>query len=373
MISFVKAGLTEPRSPGRNIKWGIPVEGEAPHVFYVWFDALTAYMSAVRGQRPLARGPPPDRQGDRALPRGLWPAFLMAAGLELPKRIFAHGWLLFEESKMSKSRGNIVRSEPIRKVMGADALRYFLLREMVFGQDGSFSYDALVGRYNSDLANGLGNLASRTLTMIQQYRGGAIPEAARPGDRRAGRRDHRSGARPPSTASSFRRAGSHLGADLGGGQVHRGTGAVEVGAPGRRAAGEQLATTLYTAAEALRIATALVSPVLPQSAPKIWAQLGMTEPIEAVRFETLAWGGLRRGRRSAKCRRFPAHRAQGGHRKDAGDRRAGHRRAGGDDGQEDQAAGRQPATPRSPSTISPRWICAWGWCFPPSASRAPTS
>ena len=104
-----------------------------------------------------------------------WPAFLMAAGLPLPKRIFAHGWLLFENDKMSKSRGNIVRAMPIREVLGTDALRYFLLREVVFGQDGSFSYDALVGRYNSDLANGLGNLASRTLAMIHQYRGGVIP------------------------------------------------------------------------------------------------------------------------------------------------------------------------------------------------------
>src|ERR1019366_6447831 len=103
-----------------------------------------------------------------------WPAFLMAAGIELPKQIFAHGWLLFENDKMSKSRGNIVRAEPIKEVMGADALRYFLLREVVFGQDGSFSYDALVGRYNSDLSNGLGNLASRTLTMIKQYRKGVI-------------------------------------------------------------------------------------------------------------------------------------------------------------------------------------------------------
>jgi len=120
-----------------------------------------------------------------------WPAFLMAAGIELPKRVFAHGWLLFEESKMSKSKGNIVRPEPIRKVMGADALRYYLLREVVFGQDGNFSYDALVGRYNSDLANGLGNLTSRTLTMINQYCEGAIPgrdiEGAIP---KAGRRDH---------------------------------------------------------------------------------------------------------------------------------------------------------------------------------------
>src|SRR5436309_11043260 len=104
----------------------------------------------------------------------------MAAGLPLPKAIYAHGWILFENDKMSKSRGNVVKPLPIHEVMGIEALRYFLLREMVFGQDGSFSYDALVGRYNSDLANGLGNLASRTLSMIQQYRGGVIPEGSDP-------------------------------------------------------------------------------------------------------------------------------------------------------------------------------------------------
>ena len=104
-----------------------------------------------------------------------WPAFLMAAELPLPKSIVAHGWLLFEENKMSKSRGNIVRAETILDVLGADALRYFLLREIVFGQDGSFSFDALVQRYNSDLANGLGNLASRTLTMITRYFRGEVP------------------------------------------------------------------------------------------------------------------------------------------------------------------------------------------------------
>ncbi len=102
----------------------------------------------------------------------------MAAGWPLPKKVFAHGWLLFENDKMSKSRGNIVRPTPIAETMGVDALRYFLLREIVFGQDGSFSFDALVGRYNSDLANGLGNLASRTLSMIQQYRESAIPQAS---------------------------------------------------------------------------------------------------------------------------------------------------------------------------------------------------
>ena len=170
VLAFVRQGLSDLSITRTNIKWGIPVDGEAPHVFYVWFEALIAYKTAVE-ERGLW---PADLHliGKEIIRfhAVYWPAFLMAAGLPLPKKIFAHGWLLFEESKMSKSRGNIVRSEPIQKVMGADALRYFLLREVVFGQDGSFSYDALIGRYNSDLANGLGNLVSRSLAMIRQYR-----------------------------------------------------------------------------------------------------------------------------------------------------------------------------------------------------------
>ena len=104
-----------------------------------------------------------------------WPAFLMAADLPLPKSVVAHGWLLFEQSKMSKSRGNIVRAETIVDTLGADALRYFLMREVVFGQDGSFSFDALVQRYNADLANGYGNLTSRILAMITRYFDGVVP------------------------------------------------------------------------------------------------------------------------------------------------------------------------------------------------------
>src|SRR5208282_5623440 len=159
------------------------VPGDEKHVFYVWFDALTTYMSAVHDEK---------LHGESLWPADLhligkeivrfhavyWPTFLWAAGLELPKRIFAHGWLLFENDKMSKSRGNIVRATPIHKVLGTDALRYFLLREVVFGSDGSFSFDALVGRYNSDLANGLGNLVSRTLSMIGRYRKGVVPQGS---------------------------------------------------------------------------------------------------------------------------------------------------------------------------------------------------
>ena len=110
-----------------------------------------------------------------------WPAFLMAAGEPLPKTVFAHGLWNFQGEKMSKSRGNIQFAQPIVRVLGVDALRYFLLREMVFGQDGNFSREALIHRYNSDLANGLGNLASRTLAMIERYFGGEVPPPSREG------------------------------------------------------------------------------------------------------------------------------------------------------------------------------------------------
>jgi methionyl-tRNA synthetase len=292
VLAFVRQGLNDLSISRTNIKWGIPLPVEGHHVFYVWFDALIGYLSAAR------------EDGDDLWPADLhligkeilrfhavfWPAFLMAAGLPLPKKIFAHGWLLFEESKMSKSRGNIVRAEPIRQVMGADALRYFLFREIVFGQDGSFSYDALIGRYNSELANGLGNLVSRTLTMIGQYRGGAIPV----------------GTVEP-IADAARQTIADVSAAFEAFEFTRGLEAVWLllskldkfiveRAPWKMArqpeAQADLDATLYSAAEALRIATVLLSPVLPQSAPKIWKQLGMTEPLESVRLATLAWGQL---------------------------------------------------------------------------------
>jgi methionyl-tRNA synthetase len=295
VISFVRQGLSDLSITRTNIKWGIPVEGEAPHVFYVWFDALTDYMTAVDG---TDLWPADLHLIGKEIVRFhavYWPAFLMAAGLPLPKRVFAHGWLLFEESKMSKSRGNIVRSEPIRQVMGGDALRYFLLREIVFGQDGSFSYDALIGRYNSELANGLGNLVSRTLTMIRQYRDGVVPAGT-----------------VEDIALVARQTILDLNATFEAFEFSRGLEAVwgllsaldkfiVQRAPWKLVrqpeAQADLDATLYTAAEALRIATVLLAPVLPESAPKIWQQLGMAEPLAAMRLDTLAWGQLPHGQR----------------------------------------------------------------------------
>ncbi|HLH20374.1 MAG TPA: methionine--tRNA ligase [Bryobacteraceae bacterium] len=296
VLSFVKAGLTDLSITRTNIKWGIPVEGEAPHVFYVWFDALTTYMSAVEGKDLW---PADLHLIGKEIVRFhaiYWPAFLMAAGLPLPKRIFAHGWLLFEESKMSKSRGNIVRAEPIKDVMGVDALRYFLLREVVFGQDGSFSYDALIGRYNSDLANGLGNLASRTLTMIHQYRKGVVPQSEGDGEIAA-----LAGATIGTAQDLFDRFEYSKGLEAVWTLISAVDKFIVERAPwklarsGESDAPARLDNTLYTAAEALRIATALLYPVLPQSTPKIWAQLAMAEPIQSVRFADLRWGGLKGG------------------------------------------------------------------------------
>ena len=295
VLSFVRQGLTDLSITRTNIKWGIPVEGEAPHVFYVWFDALTDYMTAVDGKGLW----PADLHliGKEILRfhAVFWPAFLMAGGFDLPKKIFAHGWLLFEESKMSKSRGNIVRSEPIRQVIGADALRYFLLREIVFGQDGSFSYDALIGRYNSELANGLGNLVSRTLTMIGQYRGGAIPVGTVDPIADAARQTI------ADVVAAFDAFEFTRGLEAIWGLLSKLDKFIVERAPWKMArqpeAQADLDATLYTAAEALRIATVLLSPVLPESTAKIWAQLGMTEPLESVRLDTLAWGQLPPGQK----------------------------------------------------------------------------
>jgi methionyl-tRNA synthetase len=293
VIAFVKQGLQDLSISRTSIQWGIPVPGEEKHVFYVWFDALSTYLSAVHGEDLW---PADLHLIGKEIVRFhaiYWPAFLMAADLPLPKRIFAHGWLLFENDKMSKSRGNIVRATPIHKVLGTDALRYFLLREVVFGQDGSFSYDALVTRYNADLANGLGNLASRTLAMIHQYRQGAVPSA--PGD------SHIAEAARKTTAialETFERLEFSKALESIWGLIGVVDKFIVERAPWKlaksadAASQQQLDNTLYTAAETLRIVAALLSPVIPEAAAKIWGQLGFTAPITEVRVADLHWGHL---------------------------------------------------------------------------------
>jgi methionyl-tRNA synthetase len=225
-----------------------------------------------------------------------WPAFLMAADIALPKQMFAHGWWLFDQEKMSKSRGNVRRPQPIVAVLGIDALRYFLLREMVFGQDGNFSYDALITRYNADLANGLGNFASRVLTMIERNLGGKVPSL--------GKDSGSTG--PAGNAEGFDDANlAEIGKLY---ESYKFSQALEkiwslIAAWDKYLAAEKpwtyaedasqrerLARTLSTAAEALRIISILAHPVLPNATQKIWQQLGRPERLEDQRIDQVKWG-----------------------------------------------------------------------------------
>jgi len=312
VISFVRSGLRDLSVSRSTFSWGIPVPDDPKHVVYVWLDALANYITA------LGYGSGDPAKYDKYWPADVqmigkeivrfhcvyWPAFLMAAGLPLPQRIMAHGWLLFEESKMSKSRGNIVRTETILNVLGCDALRYFLLREIVFGQDGSFSFDALVQRYNADLANGLGNLTSRTLTMITRYFKGEVPYPSRAATLTG--QEHAIADTARQTITDFNRlfdqyqfsralevAWSLVGT------VDKYIVETQPWALGERQDDEsrsRLATILYTSAEALRIVTALAHPVIPEATAKIWGQLGLGD-IRKFPLSELQWGQLKLGTR----------------------------------------------------------------------------
>jgi len=308
VLSFVRGGLRDLSISRSTFSWGIPVPDDPKHVIYVWLDALSNYITALGyGQSDTSKYEkfwPGVHMIGKEIVRFhcvYWPAWLMAAGLPLPQGIVAHGWLLFEESKMSKSRGNIVRTETIVDVLGIDALRYFLLREIVFGQDGSFSFDALVHRYNADLANGLGNLASRTLTMINRYFKGEVPYPSQTG------RTHADDAIAVTARKTIAEFGSLFdqyqfsrALELAWGLVAAVDKYIVENEPwslgekqdeGSRA---RLATVLYTSAEALRIVTALAHPVMPDATAKIWTQLGLGD-IKKFDLSTLQWGQLQLG------------------------------------------------------------------------------
>ena len=309
VISFVRSGLRDLSVSRTTFTWGIPVPGDEKHVIYVWLDALANYITALgygsddpKDKAKFARYWPADvHMIGKEIVRFhcvYWPAFLLAADIPLPKSIIAHGWLLFEESKMSKTRGNIVRSETILDTLGADTLRYFLMREIVFGSDGSFSFDALVQRFNSDLANGLGNLSSRTLSMITRYFDGEIPYPS------SGARD----ASDDAIAELAQQTIADFHAQFEQFQFSRAletawglVAAVNkyiveqepwsVAEKDDQDSRARLATILHTSAEALRIVTALVHPVIPESTARIWEQLGLGD-IGKLNLRELTWGQL---------------------------------------------------------------------------------
>ena len=312
VIAFVRSGLRDLSVSRTSFKWGIPVPGDPKHVIYVWLDALANYMTALG----YGSDDPADREKlERYWPADVhmigkeivrfhcvyWPAFLLAADLPLPRSLFAHGWLLFEESKMSKSRGNIVRSETILDTLGQDALRYFLLREIVFGQDGSFSFDALVQRFNADLANDLGNLSSRTLSMIARYFEGEIPYPSA-----SARSDADDAIKTLAQETienfnaqfeqfQFSRALETAWALVA--AVNKYIVENEPWAVAERDDKDsraRLATILHTSVEALRVVTALVHPIMPEATARIWEQLGLGE-IQQLDLRGLAWGQIQAG------------------------------------------------------------------------------
>src|ERR1700686_3058601 len=309
VLSFVRGGFRDLSISRSTFSWDIPVPDDPKHIVYVWLDALANYITAL-GYGSTDRSkfkkywPADVHMVGKEIVRFhcvYWPAFLLAAGLPLPRNITAHGWLLFEESKMSKSRGNIVRAETIVNVLGTDALRYFLLREVVFGQDGSFSFDALVQRYNSDLANGLGNLASRTLTMITRYFKGEVPYPSQASQT----------ASDAAIVNAAKKTIAEYGTlfdqyqfsralEMAWGLVAAVDKYIVENEPWAlddkkdEASRSRLGTVLYTSAEALRIVTALAHAVIPDATAKIWAQLGLGD-IKTFDLTTLQWGQLHLG------------------------------------------------------------------------------
>jgi methionyl-tRNA synthetase len=315
VISFVRSGLKDLSVSRTTFEWGIPVPGDEKHVVYVWLDALANYITALGYGSDNVQ----DREKFKKFwPAGIhligkeisrfhcvyWPAFLMAAGIEPPRSVRANGWLMFDQSKMSKSRGNIVRAETVQAVLGADALRYFLLREIPFGQDGNFTFEALVQRYNGDLANGYGNLVSRVVNMVHKFFGGVVPEA--------GAETQAEAALRASTEAAIAGFGSAFD-EMNFSDALKGLWAVvaetdgylTANAPWKKPAERSdsdhaalQARVLATAAEAIRVITALAYPILPDAAAKVWRQLGQGEIADAGRqafLTKLAWGGLKAG------------------------------------------------------------------------------
>jgi len=298
IMTFVRGGLKDLSISRSKFRWGIPVPDDPGHVFYVWFDALIGYLSGLGfGQQKETFSiywPANLHLVGKEIVRFhtvYWPAFLIAGGLPVPERVFGHGFWLISGEKMSKSRGNVVDPFVLNEVFGSELLRYYLLREMVFGQDCNFSYDAIVQRWNSDLANDLGNLLSRTGAMIGKYRKGVVPApGSAKGDAEVQDLARRviQKYRTHFDEYSFSRALEAVWELIA--RVNKYIVENEPWAIAEKPeeAG-RLDSVLFHASEALRLISVLLAPVMPQTAESIWHQLGFEGRARDSKLDRLDW------------------------------------------------------------------------------------
>ena len=289
--NFIKPGLQDLCVSRSSFKWGIPVPINEKHVIYVWLDALTNYITA------LGYGSDDESMFNKFWPADVhligkdiirfhtiyWPAFLMSLDLPLPEKVYGHGWVLLEGGKMSKSKGNVVDPVILAERYGVDALRYYLLREIAFGSDGVFSNENLINRINSDLANDLGNLVSRTVAMVEKYFGGTIPE-----EREAGDFDGELKALAAQTKTDAEKELDKLNFSVALTDiwkfVSRTNKYIDETAPWALAKDEskkaRLAEVMYNLCESIRIISVLVAPFMPETSAEIRRQLGVSADFE---------------------------------------------------------------------------------------------
>lgn len=319
VIAFTRSGLKDQSVSRLNNGWGIPVPGDEKHVIYVWFDALLNYLTVagyLSDDEKFQKWWPPNVQmmGKDIFVRfhcTLWPAMLMALGVDVPDMLVGHGFWTSEGEKISKSKGNVVYGTELvaelskmsgaRPSIAADAARYFLLREVPFGADGDFSKAALAHRFNSDLANDLGNLLNRTLSMLHRWFGGEVPPCdALDEGLRATAAEVSSEVKAALDSVQFSRALESVWALVGAGNRY-----VEQNTPWalhRDGKETELAAVLYNALETARIVTVMIAPVMPSASKEMWRQLGLDgTPEEGEWYETVAFGGLRAGTRAGSA------------------------------------------------------------------------
>lgn len=301
IVRFVEGGLRDLSVSRTTFRWGIPVPGDPEHVVYVWFDALTNYLTAIgfpKGEEFLRFWPADLHLVGKDIIRFhaiYWPAFLISAGLPLPRKIFAHGWWTVDGEKMSKSLGNVIDPIEVASRYGVDVIRYFLLREVPFGLDGDFSERALRERNNSDLANNLGNLVQRTVTLVRRYFPEGVVEAGDFTEEEKEIKDRSqtvlSRLRQSLAEVAFHKALIVLWEWID--SLNRYIDHVQPWSlakePNQRG---RLATVLYTLLESLRILGGYLFPFMPTTAQRLWREIGIGESIVPSRWSEWRWGGL---------------------------------------------------------------------------------